>query len=370
MEQTITITVKDKIAQNSDNSIYVCGNSDYKINFEFDGEWDELEYKTARFIKSDGTYKDVMFSGNQCSIPVITNTYNLYVGVYAGNLRTTTPAYIRTKRSILCGNGSPAKPSENVYAQIMEALQSVGKQTNAEDVTVSRFKEPHTADQTGDDTFSMRYCFPLNIYMGDCSGIKINRLGVKAPPGTTVRFAVYKQGENAMIRFKDIGDAVADENTGIAELELQNGYYLKSDEEIFFLASEAVIPCRNMEHLTVHEYRIYEDRNFVDDPIGANIPYTIVHNADGANYPIFALDVCDYTKYVDDRLNNYCADMENRVKELEKNDTSTSSVLFSQAQVLTNAQKKQARDNIGAVEMNAVKDYINKQLGVIENGAY
>ena len=102
----ITVAVQNKIAKQTNNVVYVCGNSDYAIKFTFDEEWNGLETKTARFIWN-GQFEEVVFSGDTCPVPVISNTYSFEVGVYAGNLRTTTPAYVSAKKSILCGDNSP-----------------------------------------------------------------------------------------------------------------------------------------------------------------------------------------------------------------------------------------------------------------------
>lgn len=121
----INITVRNKVAVNPAQDRYVCGNSDYEVHFDFDAEWNAHETKTARFIKEDGTPYDVVFSGNVCPVPVISDTYKLQVGVYAGNLSTTTAAYVPCKKSILCGGGVPAAPADDVYNQIMAKLNSL-----------------------------------------------------------------------------------------------------------------------------------------------------------------------------------------------------------------------------------------------------
>lgn len=121
----INITVRNKVAVNPAQDRYVCGNSDYIVRFDFDAEWEAFETKTARFVKEDGSYVDQIFSGNDCPVPVISDTYKLQVGVYAGNLSTTTAAYVPCKKSILCGGGVPAAPAPDVYAQIMAKLNNL-----------------------------------------------------------------------------------------------------------------------------------------------------------------------------------------------------------------------------------------------------
>ena len=102
--------------------MYVCGNSDFVINFALDEEWQQYESKIARFIKKDGSYIDVAFSGNQCDVPVFSDVYCFYVGLYAGNLHTTTPAYVPAKKSILCKTGEPEPPTPDVYEQLKRIM--------------------------------------------------------------------------------------------------------------------------------------------------------------------------------------------------------------------------------------------------------
>lgn len=121
----INVIVQNKIASAA-GPVYICGNSDYTVAFSFDAEWTEYETKTARFVYAGG-YIDVVFTGSECAMPIISDTNAILIGVFAGNLHTTTAAKIPAQKSILCGCGSPAKPPEDVYAQIMETLNTIEK---------------------------------------------------------------------------------------------------------------------------------------------------------------------------------------------------------------------------------------------------
>lgn len=121
----INISVRDKIAKQTDRTVYVCGNSDYTIKFDFDPEWDAYSIKTAR-ISFNGHPLDVAFEGNECIIPVITGTYRFDVGVFAGDLHTTTAARVSCKKSALCADGYPVPPPPDIYNQIMEMLNHMG----------------------------------------------------------------------------------------------------------------------------------------------------------------------------------------------------------------------------------------------------
>lgn len=119
----VKITIKEKVATLEEPASIVCGNSDYNIVFTFDEEWSAYQAKTARFAYG-GNYIDVVFEGNQCAMPILVNTTGVYIGVFAGDLHTTTPAYVTCRKSIICEGGAPAEPPQDVYAQIMELLNS------------------------------------------------------------------------------------------------------------------------------------------------------------------------------------------------------------------------------------------------------
>ena len=117
----LPITVREKLASYTGNIPYICGNSDYLVRFDFDNEWDAYPQKTARFVWGSD-YTDVMFEGNDCPFPLIESAMTVVVGVFAGNLKTTTGASVSACYSIRSKHGSPAAPKPNVYDRIMETL--------------------------------------------------------------------------------------------------------------------------------------------------------------------------------------------------------------------------------------------------------
>ena len=118
MSQRITIQIIDKIATCLTELPVVCGNSDYECEFLFDEEWEQHSIKTARF-KVNGDYTDVVFEGNICNMPIISDAKIVWIGVFAGELSTSTPAIVHCKHSILDGEDTPAPPREDVYSQIV-----------------------------------------------------------------------------------------------------------------------------------------------------------------------------------------------------------------------------------------------------------
>lgn len=128
----IQVTIANKRATVSGAPVIVCGNSGYTVNFTFDKDWDGMEYKTARFVyvqAGEVKYQDVVFAGTTAEVPVMANTKEVRVGVFAGELRTSTPAVIPCELSIRCGTGAPDDPTPSQYDQIMTLLLSSGTGT-------------------------------------------------------------------------------------------------------------------------------------------------------------------------------------------------------------------------------------------------
>nr|DAH53921.1 MAG TPA: copper resistance protein [Caudoviricetes sp.] len=117
------IIVNNKVAI-GDGTVIVCDNSGYVAEFLFDEEWDAYEVKTARFVFGR-YYEEVPFTGNRCEVPVIRNAQFVAVGVFAGNLTTTTAATFRCIGSILSNAPIHNPPSEDVYNQLIELINSM-----------------------------------------------------------------------------------------------------------------------------------------------------------------------------------------------------------------------------------------------------
>ncbi len=126
----ICVSVRNKIATNTtpDETI-VCGNSGYSVTFDFDEEWSALSDRTARFVYFIGRNrykKEEKFTGDTVSFPVLSNIDYVLVGVYAGDLSTTTPARVMCSRSILCGDAQ-----EQISEEERKALQAqIGELVN------------------------------------------------------------------------------------------------------------------------------------------------------------------------------------------------------------------------------------------------
>lgn len=123
--QEISITVREKTASLSVPVAVVCGNSDYTVRFLFDSEWDAYIAKTAEFrYWRDGERKkeEILFEGDTVSVPILRGIDEVEIGVYAGNLHTSTPARVPCARCITDGAPVHDPPAPDVYDQLMEYL--------------------------------------------------------------------------------------------------------------------------------------------------------------------------------------------------------------------------------------------------------
>ena len=78
------------------------------------------------FIKGLFPYTDIVFEGSVCNMPIIEIAHIVEIGVFAGNLHTTTAARLTMRKSILSDGGTPIDPTPSVYAQILELIESMG----------------------------------------------------------------------------------------------------------------------------------------------------------------------------------------------------------------------------------------------------
>ena len=121
----INITVKGKVAS-SDTKAIVNGNSDYAVNWVLDGEWADYDTKTMRVRFFDGSVINSIFSGTSCSLPVITETCMIEIGLFAGDLITSTPAVINCIRCIRDDEGPVQDPTPSIYDQLLAKLNELG----------------------------------------------------------------------------------------------------------------------------------------------------------------------------------------------------------------------------------------------------
>lgn len=115
----IVVTVKNKMAV-GDGSVIVCNNSDYVVRFVLDSEWDALALRTMRIVYDSYTHTDIAFSGDTVALPTIIDRTSIGIGLYSGDIHTSTCAMFDCERSVMGKNSNAvAPPSSDVYNEIV-----------------------------------------------------------------------------------------------------------------------------------------------------------------------------------------------------------------------------------------------------------
>ena len=118
----IVVTVKNKMAV-GDGSVIVCNNSDYVVRFALDSEWDALALRTMRIVYDSYTHTDIAFSGDTVALPTIIDRTSIGIGLYSGDIHTSTCAMFDCERSVMGQNShAVAPPSSDVYNEIVEMI--------------------------------------------------------------------------------------------------------------------------------------------------------------------------------------------------------------------------------------------------------
>lgn len=164
----IQVNIADKYAAATGAPVIVCGNSDYLVAFTFDDEWADITEKTARFsFVKDGAIKyiDVEFSGSEAPVPVLSGITSVEIGVFGGELRTTTGARVPCVKSILCPGGT--RDEQNAAGPLMEdsfaralfsnALKGSGSGVTVSASDVSPVQHPLKVSVESKNLFSTKY---------------------------------------------------------------------------------------------------------------------------------------------------------------------------------------------------------------------
>lgn len=123
--ETIEILVRNRVPRFKKDSAksIITWNTGYVINFDFDEEWGHT--KTLRVVNDKGKIvQDIVFEGNSVELPKIADTGSIGIGVFSGDLKSTTKLTLACRKSILEDDGTPLPPAEDVYNQVMGILEN------------------------------------------------------------------------------------------------------------------------------------------------------------------------------------------------------------------------------------------------------
>lgn len=124
--ESIVIRIRNRHAMLMTQSYIVNGNTSYTVEFDFDAEWDEYDEKTARFIYCDNRgarhWIDVPIEDGSCNVPKLERVDRVEVGVYAGDIRTSTGAVIPCIWSITDIPAEMQPPVHDFFNELMEQV--------------------------------------------------------------------------------------------------------------------------------------------------------------------------------------------------------------------------------------------------------
>lgn len=126
---TIDIIIRNKTASAVNPPCIVCGNSDYNVKFDFDDEWQAHNNKIGVFAYNrcgEWQSEKVLFEGDTCPMPALHGVRSVWIGVTAGDVRTSTPADVPCRMGATDFSDTTEKPSADIWGQILDKLDAVG----------------------------------------------------------------------------------------------------------------------------------------------------------------------------------------------------------------------------------------------------
>lgn len=125
---TIDIIIRNKTASAVNPPCIVCGNSDYNVKFDFDDEWQAHNNKIGVFAYNrcgEWQSEKVLFEGDTCPVPALHGVRSVWIGVTAGDVRTSTPADVPCRMGATDFSDTDEPPSADVWGQILAKLDEL-----------------------------------------------------------------------------------------------------------------------------------------------------------------------------------------------------------------------------------------------------
>lgn len=137
---TIDIIIRNKTASAVNPPYIVCGNSDYNVKFDFDDEWQAHNNKIGVFAYNrcgEWQSEKVLFEGDTCPVPALHGVRSVWIGVTAGDVRTSTPADVPCRMGATDFSDTDEPPSADVWGQILAKLDELQTDLNAVSIKVN-----------------------------------------------------------------------------------------------------------------------------------------------------------------------------------------------------------------------------------------
>lgn len=148
---TIDIIIRNKTASAVNPPCIVCGNSDYNVKFDFDEEWQAHNNKIGVFAYNrcgEWRSENVPFEGDTCPVPALHGVRSVWIGVTAGDVRTSTPADVPCRMGATDFSDTDEPPSADVWGQILAKLDEL--QTEIDEIKEGGGAEVYYAELDGE----------------------------------------------------------------------------------------------------------------------------------------------------------------------------------------------------------------------------
>lgn len=185
-----------------------------------------------------------------------------------------------------------------------------------------------TTNQNYDFTYQagnlQRYSYHIGdrISLGEYTGYRINKVGIRASAGAAVRFALYSaeqvdEEKGIMTQITVLGEAVADGETHVATLTFAEPYEVRMDNTIILaFANEAVLHCFVLgSGLVASGVTQFEDANYFVSENGTQIGYYNGETQEASGI-FFAMCARDIDLFKEQRLDQYVKDTDARFERV------------------------------------------------------
>lgn len=126
MNQMI-VSVRDKMLRRIGGvNHFVTHNKDYEIQFQFDDSWADVRHKMAVFAYEDGEYGSEIFDGDTCNVPELPREGRILIGVKAGEDLSTELLCIPVCKSaddVITDEYD--EPDPKIYEQILDIINNL-----------------------------------------------------------------------------------------------------------------------------------------------------------------------------------------------------------------------------------------------------
>lgn len=160
----ITVKIKNKIAI-CPKRYLISANSDYKVKFEFDDEWNEEDIKTARILFSDKVC-DIPFIKKPITLPKIPYCTEISIGVFTDQMASTFAAL---GCIISCADCSDANIYEFTQSQYDSLIALINEEKNKVAIKDVKFDDIYSSLRVeySDGSYSLYSIFGPEYMLSD-----------------------------------------------------------------------------------------------------------------------------------------------------------------------------------------------------------